>query len=309
MLEPALSARLSELEELACEDLNDLAPDVLSTFPIDWYIECLDASEDGPGYRHVPEPVREACATIAREAGPRAMETYHRLLLIRLMRAYDARRSRRGIPSAIEALIVRWFTAVTTRLGRPPENYYLHDNDAFSKDLGVCRLKLLPCGAELADVSSGIPRRVPLQGGLRQLVRSPWFFGTRLKGFKPVFELHWDRRLIRDFSDAGYRLCYHRLAELLQQRPDVRGVVSTSWWFDPALAALSGELMFLRDLPLNAGAELFRIGIAGTATQDAIRHSQAREQAYRAGRYTPTVYMLAWPRDDLLAWAKRDKDQ
>lgn len=114
----------------------------------------------------------------------------------------------------------------------------------FLKDLGVARRKLVPCGAQLVDVRSGLSRRTTFAGGPKQVVMFPLFVARQLGAFKPLYQLHMDLRLMLDFSAAGWERCFRRVAQLLTNDPEVRGVFGGSWWFDPQLASVSPRLSF-----------------------------------------------------------------
>ena len=169
----------------------------------------------------------------------------------------------------------------------------------------MCRLKLLPCESELVDLYSGVPRSILFRNGIQQFVCSTRFFLSKGSGFRPWYESHWDRRLIRSFTPQGYDQCYLHIAELLELNPEVKGMMGSSWWFDPALEAISPNLTFLRKVPLDNGAQLFRVGSSTAATQAAIHLSAERKRLYDAQYYRPTNYLLAWARKDMLDWANR----
>ena len=124
-------------------------------------------------------------------------------------------------------------------------------------------------------------------------------------GFRPWYESHWDRRLIRSFTPRGYDQCYLRIAELLALNPAIKGMMGFSWWFDPSLESISPNLTFLRSVPLDNGAQLFRMGTSADATQAALKLCAERRRLYATGDYLPTIYLLAWARKDMLDWAHR----
>jgi hypothetical protein len=226
-------------------------------------------------------------------------------VLAQLIASHETVLRDRRIPPSVAILVEGAFRRVLHDTHDTAEGFYRHENDLFAKDLATCRLKLLPCGSELIDVCAGVSRHVLLRGGASQLLTGAWFFVAKARGFRSWYESHWDRRLIREFTPRAYDQCYHRISELLELNPQIRGVMSSSWWFDPVLESISPELAFLRTVPEKAGAVLLRIGVDADSTRDAIRFSRERARLCAGGTYTPTVFMLAWHRHDLIRWSRR----
>jgi hypothetical protein len=227
------------------------------------------------------------------------------MVLVYLITDFENRIRGLRVPNSILSLLAVCFQRILTQLENAEKHFYLHSNDLFRKDLALCRLKLLPCGSELVDVYSGVPRGTLFRDDFRQFVRCMSFFVLKGSGFRPWYESHWDRRLIRSFTPQGYDQCYLRIAELLELNPEIKGMMGSSWWFDPTLEAISPNLSFLRKVPLDNGAQLFRVGTSAAATQDAVYLSAERSRLYDSGSYLPTIYLLAWTRKDMLEWANQ----
>lgn len=282
-------------------------PGLLAGCPIERYIASLDESNSYGNYRRVTPQIDVDCQQILAVGGEAALELYHKLVLVTLIVNFDSRPSVHRIPEPVRELFGKYFDQVIANLDKKPPGYFLFSNDAFCKDLGVCRQKLVPCGAELVDVKSGVPRSTAFKGGVRQLVRLMWFVTTELHGFKPLFEMHMDPRLLLQFNPAGWQRCYLRIAELLVTHPEILGVCGSSWWFDPALSEVSPRLDFLRKLPLEGGARIFCVGRDEASAQDALANSKQRQDAYDLGVYAPKRYMLIWSRAALVAWAESQR--
>jgi hypothetical protein len=271
--------------------------------PPDDYLRSLEGYGRARGYHVIAPALREQCARIARRFGAPVLEDFHRLVLATLIEQCESRRDRHLIPPSVLPLLRRELARILTELQAARPDFYLHENDLFLKDLGVCRLKLLPCGSELIDVCSGVPRSTLLRGGAGQFLRAGAFIASRLGGFRPLYESHWDRRLIRQFNERDYELCYLRTADLLRCNPVVKGMFGASWWFDPAARAIAPELDFLSRVPEAHGARIYRVGPDAGAVKDAIAFSGKRKAQYAAGAYLPARYLLVWARDDMLSWA------
>lgn len=236
---------------------------------------------------------------------PATRAAYLKRLFVRLLADLPERLAREPLPASIAALIALETERIAGELGSHPDAFYDPDTDAFLKDLGILTLRLLPCGAELAQVRAGVPRSLLLRGGLAQLLRGLWFFGHRTAGFAPFVSLHMDIRNLAAFTPEGWDQTYLRLADLLRARPQLKGVFGTAWFYDPAMTWVSPHLAYLRERRIEGGAAGFSFGPTEAARANALARSARRRQLVEAGRYTPRSYYLVWPRADLLAWAER----
>ena len=293
------SERLAKLRE----QFASCYPDLLTRYPLVDYIHTLDSSEPLRGYRYAPPLTHKWCNEIEASGESSSLDNYHKMVLVYLITDFVNRIKGLSVPNSILTLLADSFQRILAQLESAENNFYLHSNDLFCKDLALCRLKLLPCGSELVDAYSGVPRSISFRNGLQQFVRFTRFFLLKGNGFRPWYESHWDRRLIRSFTPLDYEQCYLRIAELLELNPTIKGMMGSSWWFDPALDSISPNLTFLRKVPLDNGAQLFRVGTSVAATQAAIHLSAERKRLYDSGHYLPTIYLLAWDRKDMLEWA------
>lgn len=302
------SAQLHDIENLhkiLTTEIAAIDPGLLKEFPVKIYIAFFDRIESFHGYRYISDEIASYCQGIALKFGRHSLDLYHRLVLVSLINNYKDRIKQQSIPASIQTLIPQEFDRIIKGIQKNREGFYFHENDLFAKDLGLCRLKLVPCGSELVDLRSGIPRRILFQGGISQFLNAAFFFIAKANGFKPYYESHWDRRLIKLFSENEYNFCYARIADLLRDNPEISGMFSASWWFDPQLEKISPELTFLRRVPEENGAKIFRIGTDPYAVSDAIKFSSQRKELYDSGLYRPQVYLLVWSRKDMLNWAMR----
>lgn len=309
---PAETTSINEILLQASDSLERLReqitrsyPDLLGQFPVAEYVSAMDRSDPLEGFGYAPPRNRKWCSNIETLFGSTVLEKYHKLVLAYLMTGYEDRVKDLKVPDAILGLIPATFRQILSQFDNAENNFYQHGNELFRKDLALCRLKLLPCGSEYIDVYSGIPRSIVFGDRLQQCMHCAGFFLRSGNGFRPWYESHWDRRLVRSFTAEDYDQCYLRIAAMLKLNPRIRGMMGSSWWFDPALDAISPNLRFLRKVPLEHGAQLFRVGSSEIATRAAIHLSAERQRLYASGHYRPTYYLLAWARHDMLEWANR----
>jgi hypothetical protein len=207
-----------------------------------------------------------------------------------------------AVPQCLVADLVAGVERIRANALAAPESFFSINNDSLIKDLAVCLGQLLPAGARLIDLHSGLPRRLlfwqgaGLPSALRVLVTAG--------GFRPWFETHVDLRDLSQFNEAGLRRMYLRVAALLEVNPQVRGVFGGSWFYDPGLETISPHLAYLQQMPRQHGARLLRTATTAGMTRSALAKSRRRREAYERGLYRPQWYFLVWPRSALLQWAR-----
>lgn len=307
-LTPQLRCRLVELKERFEEALREKHAALLERYPTAPFIDSIEAFQAQRTYNELPRTVRAQCRDIETSFGRQALGTWNKLLLVTVMQQLRERSRQHEIPSSVRPLVLREFGRICSELEKNHPNGYRIENWYFLNDLGYCRLRLLPCGSEFVETWSGVPRRTLFLGGVMQFFKGAALFAANMQllgRLQPYYEMHWDRRLARLFNEDDYNQCYLRIADLLQANPRMRGLITTSWWFDPAAIALSPELEFLRRVPEENGARIFRVGEPRIALIHAVSFSAERKAAYDEGRYLPLRYMVVWPRRELLAWARR----
>jgi len=285
-------------------DLSSRGVDLEGRASVAGYVGFFDAVKRPVAYSHIPSEAQKLVDDIEASGGPEASETYHRLVLLTLVQQFEKRAAAMVFPETLHNRAIDFLAKLVRRLQKPKVGQYRLDRDDFQKDLGVARLKLWPCGAELVDIASGIPRRMLLRTGAGHFVKTLGQIKFRCGGLKPFFETHFDRRSASDFSPEGYQALYLTIAEILQHAPTIRGVFSGSWWHDPAVAEISPNLAFQSEIAVAGGARLYPMGTDDQIIAQATRLSKERTEHVRKGTYQPTSYMMVWARKDLLHWAK-----
>lgn len=179
---------------------------------------------------------------------------------------------------------------------------YAFPADLFLKDYRFATGMTVPCGAQVVDLAERPGFKSILAAGLRRprhalsMATGDWF--------RP----HTESRYLDEFNEAGWNRCYAEIVDLLALRPQVVGMVATSWFYDPALTEISPRLAYLREVPSSNGA----IGVAhGTTAFDihsATATSPTRRGLYEEGKYRPTCWSILWLRQDMIAWRRRNPD-
>lgn len=301
---------LTDVVRLASETAQELVdaitrtnPGLLIEIPVDSYIAPFDAAEVYGNYGFVPDAVASRRSMIECQGGQQLVDNYHKLLLMTLIGGFPGRASIVNLPDTVLDEVARTFTRIVYDVRRNPAGFYKFDNDLFAKDLGVCRLKLIPCGAFLVDRWAGMPRSSLARGNFTQAVKFAMFVAARLGGFKPLYELHMDKRLVLRFNREEWRQCYQRVGQLVAANPGIKGVMGACWWYDPVLADFSPGLVPLRSLAEENGARVFDLGHDAASTGNATANSAQRKKLFEDGKYSPRLFMLIWSRRDIVRWA------
>lgn len=177
------------------------------------------------------------------------------------------------------------------------------DNDLFQKELGLATMRLYAAGAQVLEIHSGVPRSLIFRGG-KAACLSKLASMLRLGGFRPYFQIHTHQFMLDAFNEAGWKECYLCCAELYAVHPEVLGMHSASWYFDPALRLVSPHLAHLRETPVQGGARLFLYEEGGTSITNSLAKSATRRKLYQEGKYHPKSYMLVWGKRSHIAWAR-----
>ena len=108
------------------------------------------------------------------------------------------------------------------------------------------------------------------------------------------------KAMLDEFNPEGRVRCLRLVARLLLAWPEARGMMGTSWYYDPALAKHSPRLAYLHDQAKSQGACFIDMGPHPDATASALSRSPTRRMLHEQGIYRPRNYMMVWARQDIL---------
>jgi len=133
-------------------------------------------------------------------------------------------------------------------------NYIWHpSSEVYVKDLQCYTGRIVPCGAQLADLRSGFGRRLLVAGGLARIPGNAKFLlAAGLSG--SYIQIHTHTPTLSEFNEPGWEACYLCIADLCRNIPTLSGFTGGSWFYDPALETVSPRLSYLRHTPLAGGA-------------------------------------------------------
>ena len=296
--------RLKVAEQSILAALRDEIPNdysVVENFDIELMLTSI--SNAAP-YSKLPDTLVTQCRYNAANSGDDTRSAFARLLLLRAIRHWSDLDFPYPSKGHIRGIYNREIDRLLTDIEDERSTYEFDLNsDVYIKDLQCFSGRMVACGAQVVDLRSGMPRKLILTDGLLNLTRNCSFL-LRTGGFAPFCEIHTHTPTLSDFNSEGWDECYRCIAEILEVNRSLKGMIGSSWFYDPALESVSPNLRYLRHRPLENGAKLFRIGPLPASKRDALATSKTRNKLHDEGKYIPTHYALVWPRDELLQWAQ-----
>jgi hypothetical protein len=183
---------------------------------------------------------------------------------------------------------------------------YHYENDYYVKDVRYALGLTIPCGAHQLDLRARIGAKLILRDVMATRSAQSALAYTAALGWGRWYSIHLDLRAMKEFSPRGWTASFVRMAEMLALNPQVRGIAGVSWFYDPCVAIISPHLAYIQT-PINHGAFLAKMGSDAHHIANATIRSSVRQKLYREGKYLPTCYLLAWPRNALIEWARQLK--
>ncbi len=318
------------------DDLAHSSPGLLEMYPIENYVHEVKACKEWQRYYYLSSGLKKIFQEILSNQGLPIMAKYHKLAVTTLMHDSLSGLERENIPPNIRDLYLEWFKRVLKDVSTQPDEYYDTEKFPFLQDLAVCSLRAIPVGGawfvevsrakerhEFSESLDGeqthaITKKITMKRRIFSLLRS---VTGRLKLRRTVhlalrrlgmihsfYQLHTFNRYLLRFTPEEMDKAYLRIGELLRRNKRIKGLFRRSWFLDPQLENISPELAYLRKVPEENGAIVFRSVTFQSGIDNALAMSPKRRKLYRENRYSPQAYAYLWPRKELLKWAKSQKD-
>ena len=284
---------------------DDRIRELSEAVPFEPVISALYGITEPTLYTYLPEPVLATLAEVEARFGAAGLGIYKKGLIIQLIDRLPARVSTLQLPQPVIDLFADMLDFVVRDLSEIPDEAYLPSEDALVRELRLASARSVLCGARVVDLNSLVPKSIYRNLGWKSNLKCLWFLYGRMGGLAPLYRVHVETRYLRDFNEEGWVRTYKTIAMMMRQNPAIRGVVGTSWFYDPQLETISPWLAHLRTRPVEYGAYLRYDGPGDIHTERAIATSRKRRELYEKGQYVPTCYTLIWARKDLLRWADR----
>jgi hypothetical protein len=170
----------------------------------------------------------------------------------------------------------------------------------FAAQARLLTFRRLPAG-QLHFETSGFPRSWLRNVPLRKLPGTASYL-AKMRGFAPLYETHiatrWTVPVVL-LPDEDIKSC-RRIARTMALNPKIRGLMSSSWMNDPALAVIDPHLAWRFDR-LGHGAFLTTIGPAA-ADSGAASGNPQRAKLIEQGEWQPQTGVMLWRRESFLKW-------
>ena len=189
-----------------------------------------------------------------------------------------------------------------------PQRQYDLGGTNFVAYCKIASLRRFPAG-QFDWEPSGLPRSwVPKIRPVGALMAILKFVTFQMRGFGPLFFTHMGTGG-RNYAliEREAQRSYYRMARCLELQPHVHGITTASWLHSPDTFAISPHLAWLNRTFEENGALLGTIG-EDDPSSGVLHRSPERRRAYEAGIWRPTIGLVIWPRDEMLAWANRHSE-
>lgn len=228
---------------------------------------------------------------------------YYNLLLLTFIMKSTAKLSRLDFPDEVLNEFRMKFGRIQKKISTWSETivYQPLENDKYLKDLAICRLILIPIGPQYVEIGK-ISRRFLFTGGMMQFF-SRLLFVLQRGGFSGYYKLttnQLDPDLVVQFNPQGWDKLLLCAAKLLKKNNQIKGIIGTSWFFDPQLETIDPNIAYIREKFVSRGAKLFQHRIDAHTIKDAIFMNNKRKSLYQENLYKPSNYLMILPRKEFL---------
>lgn len=245
-------------------------------------------------YHAVPKELADFFASVPAPE----RQAYLSSLLLWLMDGFEHKFAATGMHAELALHYADAFNRIVEQIDTDPSFADLA-KDAFMKDLWLARVVMIPAFAQVWWPHSGLALSDLLRAGPSALT-----YGlVKCGGRRPFFEGHTHDPMarIKYWNANGWFQALRLIALALPAFPKHKGAFGTAWFYDPAMATVSPNLLFASDLQVGKGAFRLRVGPNEAAHVNATATSASRRKLVAEGKYQPADYSIIWARKNLLA--------
>lgn len=205
-----------------------------------------------------------------------------------------------NLPEEVNTLIKEDFARIIKFTAKKKDDFLTIKNPIFLSYLEELCFARYPLGNQSVTVT-GFSRKLVLKQKPIDIIKFI-LISCHLPGNSPLFELHFNPHRMRQFNHKGWLDVFRLGGEMLKSRPEIKGIMGASWFFDPSLEKISPELNYLRDMISEIGGMFFFEGQTEQDKENSFSMSKVRKEAFEKGIYTPSSYIVIIPRKSLLSW-------
>ncbi len=254
-------------------------------------------------------PFMKAVAQIEQDNGPEQRSRMLREMLRDLAAENRDKIDSLNYPESVHGMIHTEFDRIEKQCDEKEDDWFDLERFSLRCDFRNLCFGRVPVGPQHLEIG-GLPKSLLVRGGIAQAFR---FLNTsrRAGGVEPFYVLHlacniWPPAFRLVYSHEAQLNMFRLLAECMEMNPQVRGVQSCGWLFDPQLDTASPKLAYLRKDWIDNGGKLFRWQIDEATTRMATKNSPHRQALYDEGKFRPYSHMVVFARPALLAWAQQN---
>jgi len=288
-----------------CSNALKTPPLVRTAERIEQVSQALGSTESAVRSLTVSRNCKADLSAVAQKAGVEEDLTsacLQRILLLRTALQNLQKVAELPVEASVKALICEEFRFFATPTER---EYQLFAPDAYSF-VALCKIALLerfPAGQFHWEIS-GFPRSWLFKVSPADLPKLLCFLAVEFGGLSPCFVPHMATRrknplmIIEGEADRSW----FRMAASAQLWSGIRGLVSCSWLHSRDTFRVSPHLSFINKPFVESGALITTRGKADES-EGYMAGSAQRRELYRAGKFSPTMGLVLWSRQQMRDWA------
>ncbi len=287
---------VSELKEL----LKNLSENEIVEIDKELISELMAVLNSDASNSYTPKEFAKRMQNLRNDISPSEFELCRKAILLKIAILNIPKIFSESYPISVQKMYTKTFQRFI-RMCSSSKGWAIYPDDVYWKDLAMARQVIFPAGARIVEIQSGFGLS---QGLSFNLFKSLLFIFQviSLKGRKGYFQHHAHLPELDNFNERGLIDSYLVISDMLKHYPDIKGIISGSWYYDPKIKNISPNLTYLRDIPAKNGAKFYNCG--RDASGSAISKSQKRRKLFNEGKYVPKAYLYIWSRKKFLEWAK-----
>jgi hypothetical protein len=298
----SLKKELQRCADRLQEDIDGISPHICRQFPIAAYIDDVKSFPQLRMHSYFRSRRKKIFSLIQERYGFHAIALYQKLSLCFFMKDSLNHLKSKSLPQGVMRNIHSWYQRVVKDFDRQPDSYYDISKVDFKIDFGVCCLKSIPIGGAWFLQIRMVSPRIFLTFDVRRMKRMLDCILFKAKGFFPFCVIHTVPRYLLRFNCQQMNIAYKNIGDLMEYHPKIKGIFRKSWFLDPNLKNISPDLTYLREIPQQNGAILFKVETTHQDVVDSLAFSPYRRKLYEEGKFFPTVYGYIWPKKEFLDW-------
>ncbi len=180
------------------------------------------------------------------------------------------------------------------------------ETDAFVTAIYLATLRRFPAGP-IDWLISGLPRSYFLKMPRSSVPKVLWYALSQFGGVKPAFYVHLaypprNRSLV---IEKEVRRAYYRMARSLVLQPEMKGIMCSAWFHDPAALRDAPHLAALNEPYTQHGGRILTAITEAREDSGFLKFNPERRKLYEAGQLKICLTLAMWPRAAAIRWSEQ----